>query len=126
MEQANQWWQEHQRNGDRDFPDFPNFPTAPNVKKTVKAMENAATGTVTAVLIGFGVVVLLVGVYFVRQMAPGVHARNSALDDPCVRAYMAALELNKGPAKTESENRLAEAAPSPPAAISTAIQRKAE
>ncbi len=82
MEHANRWWEDNQRNADRDFPDFP---VAPNVKKAAKAVGDVATGTTAAVFIGFGLVALLLGVYLVRQMSPGVHSRRSALDDPCLR-----------------------------------------
>jgi hypothetical protein len=95
VEQANQWWEESQRNSGRDFPSFP------NVKKTVKHMEDAATGTTAAVLIAAGIVVLLVGLYLFRLFSPAAHTRHSTLDDPCVRAYMAALEANNAPAKLE-------------------------
>ena len=108
MEQFNQLLEESRRNAARHFGDLPN---ANNVQRSVRAIEDVATGTTAAVMIVAGSVVLLLGLYLIRRMAPGVHTRRSVLDDPCLRAYMAALEGNNAPAKTEQQNAVAERLP---------------
>ncbi len=117
MEQANEWWQQAQDNAGRPFGNLPNgFPAA----KTVRAVEDMATGTTAAVLMVVGLVVLLLGLYFFKRLAR-VNKRRSVLDDPCVRAYMLALEVNNAPAKKPQEIPVAPHLPTR-AAPSTAIK----
>lgn len=86
-----------------------NVPNAVNVKKTVRAVEDGANGVLAVVIIAIGSVGLLVGLFVIRRMTLRVHtSRTSALDDPCMRAYMLALEGQKpevGSQKTEGGNQ---------------------
>jgi len=120
MEQVNQVLEEFRKNAIRDFGDLPH---APNVKKTVRAMEDAATGTTAAIIIAFAFVALLLGLFICRRLVPGAHTKRSALDDPYLRAYLAGLETNKAPAKTEQVKVIADRLPkiAPP---STSIKLK--
>jgi hypothetical protein len=81
-------------------------PNALNVKKTVRAVQDGTTGLAVGIMLGGLIIIVLVGLFVLRQLRPSAYARNRPLEDPRLRLLLAemAAEGQKARAKPDKES----------------------
>jgi hypothetical protein len=97
MEELNR----HLEDISRDF--LSDLPNAPNVKKTVRAVNDAATGIAVAIMLVGVIVFLLIGMFIFKLLRPPAYARNRSLDDPRLRLLLAEMAAEKENARAKPE-----------------------